>query len=80
MEYHYKPDLLYVAEFVGHKEISNTIMYIQLEKNLFKNLPHDNFITRIAKNAQEACEYIQVGFDYITGEYNDGGKIFRKRK
>lgn len=80
MEYHYKPDLLYVAEFLGHKEISNTRMYIQLEKNLFKNLPHDNFITRIAKNAQEACKLIQVGFDYVTGDYDDGGKIFRKRK
>jgi hypothetical protein len=80
MEYHYKPDLLYVAEFLGHKETSNTRIYIQLEKNLFKNLPHDNFITRIAKNAKEACELIQVGFDYVTGEYDDGGKIFRKRR
>jgi integrase len=80
MEYHYKPDLLYVAEFLGHKEISNTRMYIQLEKNLFKNLPNDSFITRIAKNTKEACELVQVGFDYVTGEYDDGGKIFRKRK
>jgi len=23
---------------------------------------------------------IQVGFEFITGEYSDGGKIFRKRK
>jgi glutathione peroxidase-family protein len=44
------------------------------------DLPNDNFITRIAKDAQEACEFIQVGFDYVIGEYDDGGKIFRKRK
>jgi integrase len=80
MEYHYKPDLLHVAELLGHKEIRNTRMYIQLEKNLFKNLPNDNFITRVAHNTTEACELIQVGFEYVTGEYHDGGKIFRKRK
>jgi FAD synthase len=55
-------------------------MYIQPEKNLFKNLPNDNFITRVAHNTTEACDLIQVGFDYVTGEYDDGGKIFRKRK
>jgi integrase len=80
MLYHYKPDILFVAEFLGHKCIENTRLYIQLEKNLFKNLPNDQFITRIAVNAEQACQLIEVGFEYITGEYNDGGKIFRKRK
>ena len=80
MLYHYKPDILYVAEFLGHKSIENTRLYIQLEKNLFKSLPSDQFITRIALNAEQACSLIEVGFEYITGEYNDGGKIFRKRK
>lgn len=80
MLYHYKPDILFVAEFLGHKNIENTRLYIQLEKNLFKNLPNDQFITRIAHNAEEACKFIEVGFEFITGEYNDGGKIFRKRK
>jgi hypothetical protein len=27
-------------------------------------------------NVQEACALIEVGFEYVTGEYNDGGKIF----
>jgi integrase/DNA-directed RNA polymerase subunit M/transcription elongation factor TFIIS len=80
MLYHYKPDILYVAEFLGHKDIENTRLYIQIEKNLFKNLPNDQFITRIAINTEQACNLIEVGFEYITGEYNDGGKIFRKRK
>ena len=80
MLYHETKDLLYIAEFLGHKNIENTRLYIKLEKNLFKNATNDNFITRIAKNAEEACSFIEVGFDYITGEYDDGGKIFRKRK
>ncbi len=80
MLYHYRPDILYVAEFLGHRNIENTRLYIQLEKSLFKNLPSDQFTTRIAHNAEEACKLIEVGFDYVTGEYDDGGKIFRKRK
>ena len=80
MYYHYKPDMLLVAEFLGHKALENTRLYIQLEKNLFKNLPHDQFIIRVAHNTEEVCKLLEVGFDYITGEYNDGGKIFRKRK
>jgi hypothetical protein len=80
MLYHYKPDMLEVAEFLGHKDLENTRLYIQLEKSLFKDLPNDQFISRIALNAQQACDLIDVGFEYVTGEYNDGGKIFRKRK
>jgi len=80
MLYHYKPDMLVVAEFLGHKDLENTRLYIQLEKNLFKNLPNDQFITRVAHNTEESCKLIEVGFEFVTGEYNDGGKIFRKRK
>ena len=80
MLHHYKPEMLEVAEFLGHKELRNTRLYIQLEKKLFKNLPNDMFITRVAHTAEEACSLIEVGFEYVTGEYNDGGKIFRKRK
>ena len=80
MLYHYKPDILLVAEFLGHKNLENTRLYIQLEKSLFKNLPNDLFITRIAHDSIEACSFVEVGFEYVTGEYIDGGKIFRKRK
>jgi hypothetical protein len=56
------------------------MLYIQLDKQLFKSYDNDQFITRIAHSAEEACKLIEVGFEYVTGEYNDGGKIFRKRK
>jgi integrase len=80
MLYNYKPDMLEVAEFLGHKELRNTRLYIQLEKKLFKNLPNDLFITRISHNPEEACSFIEVGFEYVSGAFNDGGQIFRKRK
>ncbi len=28
----------------------------------------------------ELCELVKSGFQYVTGEYSDGGKIFRKTK
>jgi integrase len=80
LEYHRTKDLLHVQQFLGHREVKNTMLYIQLDKSLFQNVNEDRFITRIAHNAKEACKLIDVGFEYVTGEYNDGGKIFRKPK
>ena len=34
----------------------------------------------IATDVKGACALIDQGYEYVTGEYNDGGKIFRKRK
>lgn len=80
MLYHQTKDILYVKQFLGHKSIDNTELYIQLEKNLFGNLSNDQFTTKVACNTDEACKLIEVGFEYVTGDYADGGKIFRKRK
>jgi integrase len=79
MEYHRTKDLLHVMAFLGHKKSDNTLIYVQLDEKLFKEWD-DNFITKIAHNVREACALIETGFEYVTGEYNDGGKIFRKRK
>jgi len=40
----------------------------------------DQFTVRVATSVQEACSLAEAGFEYVTGEYVDGGKIFRKRK
>jgi len=66
-------------QFLGHKDIKNTLRYIQIEKALFTS-GNDQFHVKVAKNSEEVCQLIEVGFEYVTGEYNDGGKIFRKRK
>jgi len=76
MEYHRTKDILYVMKLLGHKNIKNTLIYTQL-------LPfqeNDSFITKIAADTKEACQLIEEGWEYITGEFNDGGKIFRKPK
>lgn len=79
MEYHRTKDILYVMKLLGHKQIRNTLKYIHLEAMLFSEI-NDQYVTKIANNVKEACALIDVGFEYITGEYNDGGKIFRKLK
>lgn len=68
-----------VQRLLGHKNIQNTLIYIDLEAKLFHD-SNEGYTTRIALDAGEACSLIEVGFEYVTGEYNDGGKIFRKRQ
>jgi hypothetical protein len=29
-------------------------------------------------NVKEAAELVELGFEYVTGEYDDGGKLFKK--
>jgi len=75
IEYARTKDLLHVQNLLGHRSIKNTLKYVQLV-----DMPQEErFISKVAMNVKEASELIELGFDYVTGEYNDGGKIFRKR-
>jgi integrase len=78
-EYHKTKDILHVKQLLGHKNIQSTMVYINLEAAIFTDR-NDEFHVVVAKNTQEACKIVKVGFEYVTGEYEDGGKIFRKRK
>ena len=78
MEYHYTKDILHVKEFLGHKEIDNTLVYIQLDKSLFQNLPDESFIIRAAHSLEEAIKLGEVGFEPFV--VMDGVQLFRKRK
>lgn len=76
IEYARTKDLLHVQQLLGHRDIKNTMRYVQLV-----DTPHEErFICKVAKNAKEAQELIELGFEYVTGEYDNGGKLFRKRK
>ncbi|KON33607.1 MAG: hypothetical protein AC479_03780 [miscellaneous Crenarchaeota group-6 archaeon AD8-1] len=79
MEYHKTKSLLHVKNLLGHKDIRNTELYIVLEGREF-TFEEDDFHTSIAQNTKEACRLIESGFKFVTGEYDDGGKIFQKRK
>ena len=80
VEYHRTKDLLHVQKLLGHKKIDNTLIYIDYEKAVFGTCENEAYVSRVASNTKEACELIEAGFEYVTGEYSDGGKIFRMKK
>ena len=55
-------------------------LYITLDEQLFQNVPDDKFVSRVAYNTEDVCKLVDVGFEYVTGSFEDGGKVFRKRK
>ena len=75
--YHKTEYILQVQRLLGHKNIQNALTYINLEGKLFSTAI-DGFTQRVAHNAGEACSLTESGFEYVTGECNDGGKIFRR--
>ncbi|MEM2352374.1 MAG: site-specific integrase [Thermoproteota archaeon] len=77
MLYHQTKDILYVMKFLGHKNIKNTLIYIQLEEAIFRS-QEDEFICKAAQTVDEAKTLIEVGFEYVC-DFN-GVKLFRKRK
>lgn len=56
------------------------MIYINLEKEYFENYDNDQFIAKLAQTPQEAMQLVEIGFTYVSGNFNDGGQIFRKRK
>ena len=78
MEYHRTKDILHVKQILGHRNIKNTLRYITLAEELFKD--QQEYVSKVAKNVREACALVDAGFEYMTREYDDGGKIFRKPK
>jgi len=73
MEYHRTKDILHVMRVLGHKRIQNTLVYTQLV-----DLSNDEYVSKVAKTVQEACQLVESGFEYVTEM--DDLKIFRKPK
>lgn len=78
MEYHRTKDILYVKQLLGHKTLSSTMIYIDIEKAIYGQLRDEEFTVRVATTLEEDQELIEAGFEYVTER--DGAKIYRKRK
>jgi integrase len=76
MEYHRTKDILHVMQTLGHKNIKNTLLYVQLAEEPFRD--QQEYISKVAKTEVDACALIDAGFDYICDF--DNAKIFRKKK
>jgi len=62
---------------LGHKNIKNTLKYIQLEEAIFKE-NNDEFVCKTAKNVEEAKTLVEVGFAHVCDI--EGVTLFKKRK
>lgn len=76
MEYHRTKDVLHVMQVLGHRNIKNTLLYVQLAEELFKD--QQEYVSKVAKTEKDACQLVEAGFDYVCDF--DGAKIFRKSK
>ena len=79
MEYHKTHDIDHVRRLLGHRSVLSTQIYVNMEQALFSG-DADDYHVKAATTVKEAMALIEVGYEYVTGEYDDGGKIFRKRK
>ena len=77
LEYHKTKDIWHVKKVLGHKSITNTEIYIHIEKAKFKET-NDEFIVKAVDELEEAKKLVEVGFEYVTSL--DGYKLFKKRK
>ena len=73
MTYHRTKDILYTQRKLGHRNLKNTMRYVQLI-----DFEHEEFTSAVAGTLQEARQLVEAGFEYVTEM--DGAKIFRKRK
>jgi integrase len=76
-EYHETKDILHVQQLLGHKNIENTLLYVNLESAIFQT-ENDNFHVKTACKPEEITKLLEVGFEYVCQK--DGLAFLRKRK
>lgn len=77
MGHHKTKDIYHVKQLLGHKNIRNTEIYINLEQAIF-NTTTDKFHVKVAEEPEEIKALLEVGFEYVCEK--DGLMFFRKRK
>jgi integrase len=78
MLYHQTKDPYYVKNFLGHKELRSTEVYINIEHTLFEAGANDQFTVKIAEKPEEIKALLEVGFEYVCQK--DTLIFLRKRK
>ncbi|MGQ9551905.1 MAG: hypothetical protein ACUVUE_05700 [Candidatus Bathycorpusculaceae bacterium] len=76
--YHQTKNLLLVKQFLGHAEVDNTLLYIQIEQALYGQNSDDEFTVYGTNDKEEIKKLLSVGFDYVCQK--DDILYFRKRK
>ncbi len=76
--YHQTKDPYYVKDFLGHRSITNTEVYITIERAIFNESSNDEFTVRIASKTEEIKTLLEVSFQYVCEK--DGLLFLGKRK
>jgi hypothetical protein len=66
-----------VEQFLGHKELRNTEIYVNIERTIFEP-SSDEFTVKIAQNPEDVKGLLEVGFEYVCQK--DSLIFLRKRK
>ena len=66
-------DILYVMKSLGHKNIANTLIYMQLVE-----FESDEYCSVVASNVDEAKKLIEAGFEHACS--HNVTMLFRRRK
>lgn len=77
MLYHETKNPVLIKEFLGHRTLDTTLLYIQTEKTLFKE-ETNSFEIQAVKDAGDIKGLLEVGFEYHCER--DGLMFFRRRK
>jgi len=77
MLYHKTKDPYYVKNFLGHKSLRSTEIYINIEQTIFEP-SSDEFTVKVVSKPEEVKALLEVGFEYVCQK--DGSIFLRKRK
>ena len=77
MLYHETKSTVLVKEFLGHKSLDTTSLYIQLQKTLYQK-DSDDFLVKATRDDEEIQKLLEVGFELACQK--DDLLYFRKRK
>jgi integrase len=75
--YHQTRDAYYVKDFLGHKELRNTEIYINIERTIFEQAS-DGFTVKVAEKPDDIKALLEVGFEFVCQK--DNLIFLRKRK
>jgi integrase len=77
-EYHKTKDPFWVKEFLGHKNLQSTQVYIHIERARYQSGTTEDFYVKVAHTKEEITQLLESGFEYVLQK--DGLAYFRKRK
>ena len=67
-----------MQQFLGHKGIRNTMVYINIERTIFGASDNNEFTVRVAEKPEEIKALLEVGFELVCQK--DNLAFLRKRK